>query len=200
MSDVVSNFRIRSWQKQFMMDSASSPQVFSYRNKGIDKKQGSSENKTVRFRLGEKMIDYTEIPYNSDLWELFARDFLQKLGFHIESPPDRGADGGKDMLVTEEIQGPVFKGRFRWLVSCKHYATSGKAVNETDDEPNILERMKSFKAGGFLGFYSTLASAGLNTRLRQLRENENIEQYRVFDHKLIENYLVPFLINKFQFC
>lgn len=136
------------------------------------------------------MINFSEIPHDSDLWELFARDFLTETGFHIESPPDRGADLGKDMLVSEEISGRVYKGRFRWLVSCKHFSQSGRSVNETDDERNILERLGSFKASGFIGFYSTLASAGLNTRLRQLREEGKIGDYRIFDHKLIENYLL----------
>lgn len=136
------------------------------------------------------MINFKEIPHDSDLWELFTRDFLEELGFHIETPPDRGADGGKDMLVTEEISGTLYKGRFRWLVSCKHFAKSNNSVSETHDEHNILERMGSFKADGFMGFYSTLASAGLNTRLIQLRNEAKIRDYRIFDHKMIENHLV----------
>jgi len=135
------------------------------------------------------MINFKELSHNGDHWELFTRDFLQKMGFNIESPPDRGPDGGKDMLITEEIGGTIFKGRFRWLVSCKHFARSGNSVREAD-EPNILERLKSFKADGFIGFYSTIISSGLNTRLRQLKEENNIKEYRIFDHKLIENYLI----------
>ncbi len=136
------------------------------------------------------MIDYTEIAHDSDLWELFARDLLQELGFHVEVPPDRGADAGRDILVTEEIRGLTYVGRVRWLVSCKHFATSGKSVNEADDERNILERLGSFNAQGFLGFYSTIASAGLNRRLSELVNERKIDAYRVFDGKLIENHLV----------
>jgi hypothetical protein len=93
------------------------------------------------------MIDFTEITYDSDDWELFARDFLAEIGFTIESPPDRGPDQGKDMLVLETVSGKLHHYTFRWLVSCKHFATSGKAVNESKDEPNILERMRAFQAG-----------------------------------------------------
>jgi len=145
------------------------------------------------------MINFKEIPHDSDLWELFARDFLQEVGFHIETPPDRGADGGKDILVTEDIGGILFKGRFKWLVSCKHYATTGKSVNETDDERNIRERMESFGATGFLGFYSTLASSGLNNRLRQLHDEGKITDYRIYDHKLIENHLITVGFSKLMF-
>ena len=136
------------------------------------------------------MINFKEIPHNDDTWELFARDFLEELGFHIESPPDRGPDGGKDMLITEEVKGKLHRYQFRWLVSCKHFGHSGKAVNENDHERNILERVKGFAADGFIGFYSTLPSSGLNSRLKQLRDEGNLRDYRVFDHKLIENHLV----------
>jgi len=136
------------------------------------------------------MIDFTEISYDSDDWELFARDFLAELGFTIESPPDRGPDQGKDMLVLETVSGKLHHYTFRWLVSCKHFATSGNAVNESKDEPNILERMRSFQADGFLGFYSTIASSGLNGRLRELRNNVDIRDYQIFDHKRIEDYLM----------
>jgi hypothetical protein len=48
------------------------------------------------------------------------------------------------LLITEEVKGKLHRDKFRWLVSCKHYATSNKSVNE-NDERNILERLKGFK-------------------------------------------------------
>lgn len=134
------------------------------------------------------MVDFKEIP-SGEIWELFARDFLTQLGFFIESSPDRGADAGKDMIISEELTGALGRYRLRWLVSCKHNAISGKSVNE-DDEKNILERVESFDAQGFIGFYSTIPSSALNSRLKQLRDGGKIKDYRIFDHKLIENYLI----------
>ncbi|WP_218915745.1 hypothetical protein [Halanaerobium praevalens] len=58
------------------------------------------------------------------------------------------------------------------------------------NEQNILERVRSFKADGFIGFYSTIASSNLNKRLFDLKNNKNIKDYKIFDHKLIENYLI----------
>jgi hypothetical protein len=135
------------------------------------------------------MVDFTEISYTGDTWELFARDFLRERGFFIESPPDRGPDAGKDLLITEHLSGNLNEYPFRWLVSCKHFAKSGNSVSE-DDERNILERLSAFSADGFIGFYSTLASSGLNTRLNALRNERKIKDYSIFDHKLIENLLV----------
>ncbi|MDH5561990.1 MAG: restriction endonuclease [Deltaproteobacteria bacterium] len=135
------------------------------------------------------MIDFKEVDYEGDSWELFARDFLEEVGFFIESTPDRGPDGGKDLLVSEELKGKLNKYRFRWLVSCKHFATSGRSVAEKD-EPNILERLSSFGADGFIGFYSTVPSSGLNTRLNDLKKELKIKDFRIFDQKIIENYLI----------
>lgn len=134
------------------------------------------------------MLDFAEINNGED-WELFARDFLQLEGFFIETNLDRGTDGGKDFLVSETIKGKVGQYKFTWLVSCKHKAVSKRAVSEAD-EPNILERVKSFNADGFIGIYTTVPSSGLNNRLKQLKENQVLKDYKVFDHKMIENIML----------
>jgi hypothetical protein len=134
------------------------------------------------------MIDFTEIK-NGEKWELFARDFLSENGFYIESAPDRGPDGKKDLIISENLKGNLGNYKFTWLVSCKHYANSKKSVTEKD-EPNVLDRIKSFNCDGFIGFYSTIPSSGLNTRLNKLKDKGNIKDYRVYDHKLLENYLL----------
>jgi hypothetical protein len=136
------------------------------------------------------MIDFSEIgPDEGEAWELFARDFLSERGFFIESPPNRGPDNKMDLLVTEQLKGKVALYRMRWLVSCKHLAKSNKAVSEAK-EPNIRERLESFKADGFIGFYSTVPSSGLIQRLERLRESQKIKDYCIFDHKQIENSLL----------
>lgn len=135
------------------------------------------------------MIDFKEIPSNGDTWELFARDFLRERGFSIESPPDRGPDAGKDLLVIEQLKGNLNEYKFRWLVSCKHFASSGASVSERE-EPNILERVSAFRADGFIAFYSTIASSGLNSRLNSLRNENKIKDFSIIEHKMIENLLV----------
>lgn len=136
------------------------------------------------------VIDFTEIACDTDDWALFTRDLLSELGFAIESPPDRGPDRGKDLLALESVVGKLHSYPFRWLVSCKHFARSRRAVNVSKDEINILERMRAFRADGFLGFYSTLASSGLNSKLRDLRSGGDIKDYHVFDRRLIEKSLL----------
>ena len=96
------------------------------------------------------MIDWTEIT-DGDAWELFARDFLVAIGYVVEVGPARGADGGRDLLVSEQLKGIASSRKFTWLVSCKHYATSGSSVGP-NDESDILDRIKQHKADGFSAF------------------------------------------------
>lgn len=96
---------------------------------------------------------------DADKWEFFALDFLNAFGYSIEKWPSRGPDGGMDGLVS-------LNGK-RYLVSCKHYIVSNKAVG-VSDEPSILDRMAQHGAEGFIGFYSTMLSSSLDERLIQL--------------------------------
>lgn len=115
---------------------------------------------------------------NADEWEFFALDFLNSLGYIITRYPSRGQDGGRDGLVS-------FNGK-TYLVSCKHFAHSDKAVG-LSDEPSILDRLAQHNAQGFIGVYSTLLSSGLDERLRQL----SIAGYECiyFDANSISNHL-----------
>lgn len=139
------------------------------------------------------MLDFKEIPQantgdgNQDAFELFAREFFSEvLHFEIISEPNRGADGGKDILAIEKQIGALSESEIRWLISCKHNAHSGKSVNETDEQ-NITDRLSQHKAQGFIGFYSTLPSSGLNNRLDSFKSNYKVE---IFNHERIEGLLI----------
>lgn len=139
-----------------------------------------------------KIVNFNEIPKangddgQQDTFELFARDFLLKMNFIILSPPNRGADGGKDLLVEEVRPGKFNSSKIKWLVSCKHKSHSGSSVSP-DDEQSITDRLEQFKANGFLGIYSTLPSSGLQNRLDSLKANYEV---MVFDSALIEMELL----------
>lgn len=80
------------------------------------------------------VLDFKEIPGgnlaggDSDMFELFARDFLSFLGYEIDEHPSRGPDGGKDLIVRETRKGIGGETSIRWLVSCKHWVRPGKAI------------------------------------------------------------------------
>ncbi|MFM0390777.1 hypothetical protein [Paraburkholderia phytofirmans] len=136
-------------------------------------------------------LDLTEIAIptggkNRDQFELFAREFLSMKGFLVLNDPDRGADAGRDLIVEEIRQGIVGETKVRWLVSCKHKAHSGSSVSPSD-EPDIRDRLETHECSGFIGFYSTVPSSGLATKLEALQKtNPSL----VFDQERIEAELL----------
>jgi len=137
-------------------------------------------------------IDFKEIPAantgngDQDTFELFARDFFEVMGFEILEHPSRGADGKKDLIVSERRHGKVGTNVIKWLVSVKHYAHSGRGVPDKE-EINILERVRQHKCDGFLGFYSTLPTSSLSNLLNGLKEGDkNSIEVAVYDNKRIE--------------
>lgn len=139
------------------------------------------------------VIDFKEIPEAhrggglQDTFELFAREFLHELGLTILTDPNRGADEGKDLIVEEQREGLFGKNSLIWLVSCKHHAHTGNSV-KPDDEPSITDRIKQHKCTGFIGFYSTVLSSGLEKRLNGFRES-GIDIY-TYDSEKIERVLL----------
>lgn len=126
------------------------------------------------------VLDFKEIAQaniangEQDSFEFFARDFFEMIGFRIISGPDRGQDGGRDLLIAEERSGVMGKTEVKWLVSCKHKAHSGHSVLDKDEE-SIADRVRSHGAEGFIGFYSTIISAPLTRRLEGLRRDFCVE-------------------------
>jgi restriction endonuclease len=136
------------------------------------------------------VLDFQEIPRadvasgDQDSFELFTRDFLSFSGYTIVSGPDRGSDGGRDIIALETRSGVAGETMIRWLVSCKHKAHSGTSVT-LDDERDILDRVTANQCQGFIGFYSTLPSASLTRKLEGLKAQSGIE-FQLFDRERIE--------------
>lgn len=148
------------------------------------------------------IVDFNEIAAanssdgKQDEFELFARDFVEAIGFNIISQPDRGQDGGKDLLISETLSGIRKSSQRTWLVSVKHFSPSGKSVG-VSDETNIRDRVEKHGADGFFGFYSTLPSSGFSQTLKGLSEKLDIDY---LDKGLIQSQLItnPILENVFR--
>lgn len=109
-------------------------------------------------------------------WEKFATYVLQHVGYVVVTLPAYGTDGGKDFFVA--------KGDCKYLVSCKHYIRSGKHVGQ-DDEQNIGDRLLQHNANGFIGFYSTGITTGLQNRLDGICRNSQYV-YEIFEpHNIV---------------
>ncbi len=148
------------------------------------------------------IVDFKEIPPSNssngfqDQFELFARDFVENLGFTIIDQPDRGPDGGKDILISEQLKGIRISSNRIWVLSAKHFAPSGKSVG-INDEINIRDRVEKYNADGFFGFYSTLPSSGLASTFKGIKDKLNLDY---FDSGMIQNELItnPVLENVFR--
>lgn len=136
--------------------------------------------------LDLKEISPAHVGLERDQFEMFARDFLLAQGFMIISDPDRGPDGGRDLIAKEERLGPGGKNTINWLVSCKHKAHSGSSVSPGDDT-NIRDRLETHNCQGFIAFYSTIPSSGLAQTLTALRPKYEYIQY---DCEAIERQLL----------
>lgn len=130
-----------------------------------------------------------------DEWELFAEDFFVSIGFEILDSPAIGADSGKDLKVKYENK--------KYIVSCKHFISSGHSVRPSDEQ-NILDRVVHHKVDGFIGFYSTQISAGLQERFNELNNNPNFNfKFVYFDKSQISNIIPRMsftILQKYGMC
>lgn len=135
------------------------------------------------------IVDFKEILEGNrgggeqDQFELFARDFFAALDYEIIVGPSRGADDGRDLVIVEHMLGERSK---RWVVSCKHYAHSGRAI-PSRDETDVSDRVNRWKCDAFLAFYSTIASSALARKFDDYRGRFDIDMW---DRGKIEGKLV----------
>ena len=137
------------------------------------------------------ILDFREIPSASpkqrkarkkslmkeelDAFEKFTEDYFEKIiGATIVSRTTRGPDNDMDLCVIINNE--------RHLVSCKHYAHSDQAVN-ADDEYDPVSAIHSNCCTKFIGFYSSVPSAPLITKLEGFKANVRIG----FDYEILKN-------------
>ena len=129
------------------------------------------------------IVDFSELPFDAyDAWESLSKSFLQAKGFRVSIPPARGVDNGCDMIVADQCG-------LSYLVSCKHFATSGRSVG-VDDEQNISDRVAMRGLSGFIGVYSTVPSQGLINCLEGLKTSGYLREYHIFVNTDVELWLM----------
>lgn len=145
-------------------------------------------------------IDFSEIKSATE-FEQFTRDLLQSMGYRIETPPGEGNDGGKDMIVSELMEGRLSSKKVRYLVSCKHT----KHAVGTADEGNITQRVDKHGCHAFLGVYSSHLTQTLVNDFEGLkRSNRNGELFDIvvldgaaITKELFENVDGPRLVRQY---
>lgn len=118
------------------------------------------------------MLDFTELPADGVRFEQLIREILVRSGFEVHWT-GTGPDGGRDLVAIERAPGPLAQFERRWLVSCKHYAGSGRSVG-LDDVTDISDACSAVDACGFLLACSTQPSSTVVRRLEEIEANRNI--------------------------
>jgi hypothetical protein len=112
------------------------------------------------------MLDFSEISEDGTQFELLIREILFSLDYHVIWS-GVGADGGRDLLVREEIQSIFGRRFFTWLVQCKHFAKSRRSVGVKDLD-NVVDSCVQHNANGYLLVSSTYVSSAVVNRLEAI--------------------------------
>jgi hypothetical protein len=117
------------------------------------------------------MLDFAELGGNGRGLEQLVREVLLVLNLHPQWS-GVGPDGGRDLLFDEIGLDLLGSKRRRWVVSCKDYAASSRAVSVDDLDP-VVDATRQHQAQGFLLVCTTHASSALVERLRAIEANSN---------------------------
>lgn len=117
-------------------------------------------------------IDFSELASDGVAFEMLCRELLIKHNFKVHWT-GVGPDSGRDLIIVEEVDGILSCFKRTWLVSCKHYANSGKSVG-ISDVTNIVDDCKAANADGYLLICSTHLSSSLIQRLQEIEKSSNI--------------------------
>jgi KaiC/GvpD/RAD55 family RecA-like ATPase len=109
-------------------------------------------------------VDFTDIE-GGESFELLCEDLLRAMGFTIEAKVARGPDLGKDIIATKTVTDAAgFAEIHRYLVECKHYARSGKSVQEASIGSPIA-RMGTHNCDRYILATSTVPSEKVRVQL-----------------------------------
>jgi len=132
------------------------------------------------------MINFSELPSDGISFEQLIREILIRSSFEVHWT-GVGPDGGRDLVVTETANGQLAPFKRKWLVSCKHYANSGRSVC-LDDITDITDVCEAAGATGFLLACSTQPSSSVVKRFEEIESRGRIV-IRYWDSVEIERRL-----------
>jgi hypothetical protein len=121
------------------------------------------------------MINYRELPTDGIKFEQLIREIFIKENYETHWTGN-GPDGGKDLVVTEDLIGNLSSRKRKWIISCKHFAnasTNGRSVG-LDDLGNLVSDCQANGAEGYILVCSTYPSSSVVRRLEEIENNHKI--------------------------
>lgn len=121
----------------------------------------------VKAEEGEKtLLDFKELSQDGTDLERLVREIFVREGYKVHWT-GKGSDGGRDLILTEKVQGPLSKFERTWLVQCKHKAFSGKSIGK-EEANSLVTDCKRINATGYLMVCTTSLSSGLIQAYKEL--------------------------------
>lgn len=120
-------------------------------------------------------IDFSEIK-NWEQFEDLTAEYFNEIR-HLEGnnltevfvePVGKGADGGRDILLTFRFHDSIIPFERKWVVQCKFYETLKKSHL---DKINISILIEEYRADGYLLICKNSTSNGVTTTFENLRKN-----------------------------
>jgi hypothetical protein len=105
----------------------------------------------------------------------------------------RGQDAGLDLSVTTLVRDCIAPRFIKWVVQCKHNASSGKSVAPRDfaTEFSFPEVLLHHNANSYLLVCSTRPSAKLKQHFDRLTSESTSQQYIVWDYAKLCEFILP---------
>jgi hypothetical protein len=86
----------------------------------------------------------------------------------------RGADEGKDLMLTTLVSDCIITRPFKWLVQCKHKAKSKRSVQINDfKDGSFVDVVRQHGADGYLLVCSTRPARNLHSRFEALTDDSS---------------------------
>ncbi|QTE30357.1 restriction endonuclease [Pengzhenrongella sicca] len=134
------------------------------------------------------MLDFAELGGSGRKLEQLVRELLLQRGFDPQWS-GVGPDGDRDLTFIERGSDLLGSKPRKWLVSCKDFSASGRAVG-VDEANGVLEQVRHHAAQGFLLVCTTHPTASLVTRLESLeRESSDGLVVHYWDDVVLERLL-----------
>jgi len=132
------------------------------------------------------MLDFKELKTDGNDFELLVRELLFSMGMKVHWS-GKGPDGGKDLLFIETLGSKFQKMEKTWLVQCKHFAHSERAVS-VNDLDSVIDSCSQHGASGYLLVCSTFPSSTVVNRLESINAQHQVDT-AYWDGTTIERYL-----------
>lgn len=114
-------------------------------------------------------MNFTELPKDGQAFEQMIRELLFSRGLHVQWS-GKGADGGRDLICRETLEGLFTPQTRTWLVQCKHNAHGAGSVGIKDLD-DIMDSCEQHSATGYLLACSTQPSSSVVNRLEAITNN-----------------------------